>query len=75
MNNILSITTVNTSKGWAVRQSNNDGTELFVIPEVYEPAYSMAQAQLAADSLRHHLEKGGRTYAKPLPAGVSVLKP
>ena len=74
MNNIKSITPVNTNKGWAVCQLNDDGTELFVIPEVYEPAYTREHAQLAADSLRHHLESGGRTYAKPLPAGVTVLK-
>lgn len=72
MNNIKSITTVNTSNGWAVCQSNDDGTELFVIPDVFEPRYTPAQAQLAANSLSHHLENGGRTYAKPLPAGVSI---
>lgn len=74
MNNIVSITAVNTTMGWAVCQRNADGTELFVIPEVYEPPYTMEHAQLAANSLSHHLENGGRTYAKPLPAGVSVVK-
>lgn len=73
MNDVKSITAVNTTSGWAVCQSNNDGTQLFVIPDIFEPPYSMEKAQLAAESLKHHLENGGRTYAKPLPAGVRVL--
>ncbi len=74
MSNVKSITTVQTSNGWAVCQSNSDGTELYVLPDVFEPRYSEAQAHLAAESLKHHLESGGKTYAKPLPAGVSVVK-
>ncbi|HEY5993651.1 MAG TPA: hypothetical protein VIU46_03525 [Gallionellaceae bacterium] len=73
MNNVKSITTVNTSSGWAVRQINNDGTELYVIPDIFEPQYSMEHAQLAAESLKHHLESGGTTYAKPLPSSVRIV--
>lgn len=75
MNTIKSITTVNTTAGWAARQRNTDGTELFV---VCDPAsnqrYTMAQAQVARDSLSRHLANGGETYAEPLPAGVRVIK-
>lgn len=74
MDSINSITTVNTSNGWAVRQVNPDGTELFILPDIFEPKYSEAHAQLVAESLRHHMENGGKTYAKPLPAGVNVEK-
>jgi len=74
MTNIKSITAVNTNKGWAVCQLNDDGSELYVIPEVYEPAYTKEHAEMAAQSLLRHLELGGRTYAKPLPAGVTILK-
>ncbi len=73
MSNVKSITTVNTSNGWAVCQSNADGTQLYVLPDVFEPRYSEAQAHLAAESLKHHLEQGGKTYAKPLPAGVQLM--
>ncbi len=73
MNGVTSITTVNTSSGLAVRQINGDGSELFVLPEIYEPRYSKEQAEKVAESLKHHLDAGGKTYAKPLPAGVKVL--
>lgn len=73
MSNFKSVTPVNTSNGWAVCQTNDDGTELFVLPDIFEPRYSKEQAQLAANNLKHHIEAGGRTYAKPLPPGVSVL--
>jgi len=68
-----SITPVNTNKGWAVCQHNDDGTDLFLFPEVYEPHYSQADAKLAAEHLRQHLDRGGHSYAKPLPPGVQVL--
>jgi hypothetical protein len=73
MNNVKSITVVNTTSGWAVCQSNADGTQLFVLPDVIEPRYTKEHAQLAADTLRHHVEGGGKSYAKPLPAGVLVV--
>ncbi len=73
MNNVKSVAAVNTTRGWAVCQSNSDGTELYVIPEVYEPQYSMEHAKLEAEALKEHLESGGKTYAKPLPPGVNVL--
>ncbi len=73
MGDIQSISPVNTSNGWAVCQTNNDGTRLFVLPEVYEPRFSQERAQTEADMLRRHIELGGRTYAKPLPASVQIL--
>lgn len=73
MNDVKSITAVNTNIGWAVRQINNDGTELFILPDIFEPRFSMEHAQLAAESLKFHLEAGGKTYAKPLPANVQVI--
>ncbi len=73
MNHIKSVTAVNTNRGWAVRQSNDDGTELFVMAEVFELPYSKQHAELEATALMRHLESGGRSYAKPLPAGVQVL--
>jgi len=69
----VTITPVQTSNGWAVCQHNSDGTDLFVIPEVFEPQYTQEHARLEAETLKHHLEKGGATYAKPLPSGVRVL--
>lgn len=75
MNAIKSITTVNTTAGWAARQRNTDGTELFVVCDLASgQRYTMHQAQVAGDSLRRHLANGGETYAEPLPAGVRVLK-
>ena len=75
MNNVKSITTVNTTAGWAARQRNIDGTELFVVCDVASgQRYTMHQAQLAADSLRRQPANGGDTYAEPLPAGARVLK-
>ena len=72
---IKSITTVNTTAGWAARQRNSDGTELFI---VCDPStgqrYTMHQAETAAASLRRHLSAGGDTYASALPAGVRVIK-
>ncbi len=73
MTDFKSIAPINTSNGWAVCQTNDDGTQLFVLPEVYEPKFSPERAQLEADMLKRHIELGGRTYAKPLPAGVQVL--
>ncbi len=73
MSDFKSISPVNTSNGWAVCQTNNDGTQLFILPEVYEPRFSEARAETEADMLKHHIELGGRTYAKPLPAGVKLL--
>ncbi len=67
------ISPVNTSNGWAVCQTNNDGTQLFVLPEVYEPRFSQERATTEADMLKRHIELGGRTYAKPLPAGIQLL--
>ncbi len=73
MSDFKSIIPVNTSNGWMVCQTNNDGTRLYVFPEVYEPKYSEVHAQLEADMLKRHIELGGRTYAKPLPDGVQLL--
>ncbi len=73
MSEFKSIKAVNTSNGWMVCQTNNDGSLLFVYPEVYEPRFSEARATTEADMLKRHIELGGRTYAKPLPAGVQVL--
>ncbi len=73
MKDVKSITAVNTTSGWAVCQSNSDGTQLFVIPEAYEPRLTQATAETAATLLQQHMEAGGRTYAKPLPAGVRVV--
>ncbi len=72
MSNVKSITTVNTTNGWAVCQTNDDGTTLYVMPEVYEPKYTAETAHSAAETLKRHLDAGGRSYAKPLPAGVSI---
>jgi len=74
MSTVKSIVAVNTTAGWAARQRNTDGTELFVIAEREGARYTMHQAQAAADSLRSHLANGGETYATPLPAGVRVVK-
>ncbi len=75
MNNVKSITTANTTAGWAARQRNTDGTELFVVCDVASgQRYTMHQAQIAADSLHRHIANGGDTYAEPLPAGVRVVK-
>lgn len=74
MTTIKSITAVNTTNGWAARQRNTDGTELFVICEGAGQRYTMHQAQMAADSLRRHIANGGETYAAQLPAGVRVVK-
>ena len=61
-----SITTVNTPQGWAVRQRNHDGTELFIVcPAGSLQKYTLAQAERAAQSLIWHLNSGGETYAKP----------
>ena len=75
MNAVKSITTVNTTAGWAARQRNQDGAELFIVcqPETGQ-RYTMHQAELAASNLRSHLARGGDTYAEPLPAGVRVVK-
>lgn len=75
MNTIKSITTVNTTAGWAARQRNSDGTELFVLCDLASgQRYTMHQAQMAAESLRRCIANGGETYAEPLPAGVRVVK-
>ncbi len=73
MSDFKSIGAVNTSNGWAVCQTNNDGTQLFVLPEVYEPKFSQERAHTEAEMLKRHIELGGRTYAKPLPTGIQVL--
>lgn len=73
MNNVRSITTVNTTNGWAVCQTNSDGTALFIMHEVYETPYTEEHARVEAEALKEHLESGGKSYAKPLPPGVSVL--
>ncbi len=73
MNHVRSVTPVNTNKGWAVCQSNDDGSELFVMAEVFETPYTMQHAKLEADALKKHLESGGKTYARPLPSGVKVV--
>jgi hypothetical protein len=73
MSDVQSIKAVNTTRGWAVCQSNSDGTELFVMPDVFEPRFSQDHAEHAAELLRHHLETGGKTYAKPLPTGVNLV--
>ncbi len=73
MPQVKSVAPVNTTNGWAVCQSNDDGSELFVLPDIFEPRYSQEKAEAAAEALKHHLETGGRTYAKPLPPGVQVL--
>lgn len=75
MNTVKSIMAVNTTAGWAARQRNQDGSELFIVcrPETGQ-RYTMHQAQMAADNLRSHLARGGDTYAEPLPAGVRVIK-
>ena len=69
MNAIKSITTINTTAGWAARQRNQDGTELFIVcaPETGQ-RYTMHQAQMAAENLRSHLARGG--VLLPRPAGV-----
>lgn len=56
---IKSIMPVQVFGGWDVRQRNQDGTELFL-----NACYTLAQAQVAADSLRRHLANGGETYAQ-----------
>ena len=71
---IKSITTVNTTAGWIVRQRNKDGSELFVACEVAGQRYTMHQAGMAADSLRRHIANGGDTYAVELPSGARVVK-
>jgi hypothetical protein len=68
-----SIGAVKTSNGWAVCQTNNDGSMLYVFPEVYEPRFSEVHAQHAAEMLQRHIELGGRSYAKALPEGVMLL--
>ena len=73
MSNFKSVTAVNTTNGWAVCQTNDDGTELFVLPDIFEPKLTEEHAQQAANYLRIHLEGGGKTYAKPLPDGVNVV--
>ena len=71
---IKSITTVNTTAGWAARQRNTDGTELFVFCDTEGQRYTMHQAESAASSLRRHLANGGHSYAVALPSGVHVIK-
>ena len=56
---IKSIMPVQVSGGWDVRQRNADGSELFL-----NATYTLAQAQVAADSLRRHLANDGETYAQ-----------
>ncbi len=73
MGNYRSINIVNTTNGWAVRQSNDDGSELYVLPDIFEPRFSEQHAQIAADDLKRHLDAGGRSYAKALPAGVQLI--
>lgn len=73
MNDFKTISTVNTSNGWVVCQTNDDGTRLYVYPEVFEPRFSEAHAQHAAEMLKRHIELGGRTYAKPLPDSIQLL--
>lgn len=74
MQTIKSITTVNTTNGWAARQRNSDGTELFIVCAPNGQRYTLHQAELAASNLRGHLSRGGETYAEPLPDGVRVIK-
>lgn len=73
--NIKSIGPVNTTAGWAARQRNKDGSEIYV---VCDPAsgmrYTLHQAQRVADELRRHIAHGGETYAEPLPDGVRVVR-
>lgn len=71
---IKSIGTVNTTRGWAARQRNTDGTEMYVLAESAGQRYTLHQAQVAADSLRQHIAGGGESYAQPLPAGVRVVR-
>ena len=71
---IKSITTVNTNAGWAARQRNTDGTELFVFCETPGQHYTMHQAEMAAASLRRHIANGGESYAIPMPEGIKVIK-
>ncbi len=73
MSDFKTISAVNTSNGWAVCQINNDGSQLFVLPEVYEPRFSQERAITEVDMLKRHIELGGKTYAKPLPAGIQLL--
>lgn len=73
MSNFKSIDIVNTSNGWAVRQVNEDGTVLFILPDIFEPRFSQEHAQTAAEDLKRHLDGGGETYAKALPPGVSMV--
>lgn len=74
MSSIKSISVVNTSIGWAARQRNVDGSELFVFATSPGQRYTMHEAQCAADSLRRHVQNGGETYAEPLPSSARVLK-
>ena len=73
MNSVKSITVVNTTHGWAARQRNYDGSELFLVANG-EQEYTMHQAQMAADNLRSHLARGGETYATTLPDNVKITK-
>jgi hypothetical protein len=70
---IKSITTVNTTHGWAVRQRHHDGSELFVIAEGPH-RYTLHEAQAAESALRHAIANHGESYAAPLPSGVRAVK-
>lgn len=71
MDKVKSITVVNTTAGWAVRQRNADGKELFIVCDpANKQSYTLQQAEHAAGHLRWYLLHYGDTYAEPLPDGV-----
>lgn len=75
LDSIKSIIAINTSAGWAARQRNKDGSELYVVCDPSSgQRYTMHQAQRVADELRSHIARGGETYAEPLPDGVRVVR-